>query len=245
MNEFSQASSFKPQASSDVVSLHEVHKVYGSGETAVHAVNGVNLHINAGELVLLLGPSGAGKTTLLSLIGGLLQPTSGTIEIAGTDLKTLSPTALADFRLRQVGFVFQFFQLLASLTACENVSMPLRLAGYSSREAQQQAEVLLARFGLGKRLSHRPADLSGGEKQRVALARALALRPPLIIADEPTGSLDSRNGEEIIRLLRQLVEDEQRTVLVASHDQRIIQVATRVLQCEDGRLVELETNLSR
>jgi len=228
-----------------VVHLQDVTKVYGSGETAVHAVNDVNLHVGAGELVLILGPSGAGKTTLLSLIGGLLQPTSGTIRIARTDLKTLSSAALADFRLRQVGFVFQFFQLFAALTSCENVAMPFRLAGYSLREARQQAEVLLVRFGLGKRLAHRPSDLSGGEKQRVALARALALRPSLIIADEPTGSLDSRNGEEIIRLLRQLVEDEQRTVLVASHDQRITQVATRVLHCEDGHLVELEMNSSR
>lgn len=229
----------------NLISLHDVHKVYGIGETAVHAVNGVTLHLNTGELVLLLGPSGAGKTTLLSLIGGLLQPTRGTIHIAGTDLHTLTPTALADFRLHQIGFVFQFFQLFAALTSCENVEVPFRLAGYSSLEARQQAEVLLARFGLGKRLSHRPSDLSGGEKQRVALARALALRPPLIIADEPTGSLDSRNGEEIIRLLRQLVEDERRTVLVASHDQRITQIATRVLHCEDGRLVELEARLRR
>jgi len=243
---FTQSSVLSPQSlPSPVVHLQNVTKVYGSGETVVRAVDGVNLRVGTGELVLILGPSGAGKTTLLSLIGGLLQPTSGTIAIAGTDLKTLSPAALAEFRLRQVGFVFQFFQLFASLTSCENVTMPFRLAGYSPRDARQQAEGLLARFGLGKRLLHRPSDLSGGEKQRVALARALALRPPLVIADEPTGSLDSRNGEEIIRLLRRLVEDEQRTVLVASHDQRIAQVATRVLHCEDGHLVELEASASR
>ena len=235
MDEFPQASSLHPPTR-NVVSLHEVRKVYGVGETAVRAIDGVNLSVPAGELVLILGPSGSGKTTLLSLIGGLLRPTSGVVQVADSDLGQLSSTALADFRLRQIGFVFQFFQLFSSLTASENVEMPLRLAGCAARESQQHAEFLLDRFGLGKRLLYRPQNLSGGEKQRVALARALALHPPVIIADEPTGSLDSRNGEEVIRILRQLVDDEQRTVLVASHDQRIIQVATRVLRCEDGHL---------
>ena len=235
MDKFPQASSLQPPAR-NVVSLHEVRKVYGVGETAVRAVDGVNLSVPAGELVLILGPSGSGKTTLLSLIGGLLRPTSGVVQVAGNDLGQLSSAALANFRLRQIGFVFQFFQLFSSLTASENVEMPLRLAGCDAREAQQHAEFLLERFGLSQRLLYRPQNLSGGEKQRVALARALALHPPVIIADEPTGSLDSRNGEEVIRLLRQLVDDEQRTVLVASHDRRITQVATRVLRCEDGRL---------
>jgi len=223
----------------DIVHLQTVTKIYGSGETAVRAVDGANLSVPAGELVLILGPSGAGKTTLLSLIGGLLQPTTGTVRVAGRDLGQLSSAALADFRLRQIGFVFQFFQLFAALTACENVEVPMRLAGSSAQGARQQAEQLLIRFGLAKRLGHRPQDLSGGEKQRVALARALALHPPVIIADEPTGSLDSRNGEEVIRLLQQLVNDEQRTVLVASHDQRITQVATQLMYCEDGHLIEL------
>ena len=226
-----------PQAS-NVVSLHEVCKVYGAGETAIRAVDGVNLNVHTGELVLILGPSGSGKTTLLSLVGGLLQPTTGVVRVADTDLSQLTPPALAKFRLHRIGFVFQFFQLFSSLTARENVEIPLRLAGIESAEAQRQAEVLLEQFGLRKRSSHRPQDLSGGEKQRIALARALALRPPVIIADEPTGSLDSRNGEEVIRLLRQLVDTEQRTVLVASHDQRLIQVATRILYCADGCLVE-------
>jgi putative ABC transport system ATP-binding protein len=235
MDEFPQASSLRPP-DRNVVSLHEVRKVYGVGETAVRAVDGVNLSVPAGELVLILGPSGSGKTTLLSLIGGLLRPTSGVVQVAGNDLGQLSSAALANFRLRQIGFVFQFFQLFSSLTASENVEMPLRLAGCAAREAQQHAKFLLERFGLSQRLLYRPQNLSGGEKQRVALARALALHPPVIIADEPTGSLDSRNGEEVIRLLRQLVDDDQRTVLVASHDRRITQVATRVLRCEDGRL---------
>jgi putative ABC transport system ATP-binding protein len=234
-----QSSVLSPQSLYPVVHLQNVTKIYGTGKTAVRAVDDVNLRVAAGELILILGPSGAGKTTLLSLIGGLLQPTSGTVHVAGRDLGQLSSAALADVRLRQIGFVFQFFQLFDALTARENVEVPLRLVGHNISEARQQAEMLLERFGLRRRLSHRPQDLSGGEKQRVALARALALRPPLIIADEPTGSLDSRNGEEVIRLLRQLVDEEQRTVLVASHDQRIAQVATRVLQCEDGRLVDL------
>ena len=236
MEKLPQAPSLKPQVS-DIIHLHDVGKVYGSGATTVRAVDGVNLIVHTGELALILGPSGSGKTTLLSLIGGLLQPTTGVVRVAGSDLSQLSSRALADFRLRQIGFVFQFFQLFSALTARENVEVPLRLAGYVAREARQQAEALLERFGLSQRLSHCPRDLSGGEKQRVALARALALRPPVIIADEPTGSLDSRNGEEVIRLLRQLVDDEQRTVLVASHDQRIMQVATRILHCEDGHLV--------
>jgi len=244
MDNLPQAQSLTPQAS-DILHLYDVSKTYGSGATTVRAVDNVNLNVQAGELILILGPSGAGKTTLLSLIGGLLQPTAGVVQVAGSDLGQLSSATLADFRLHQIGFVFQFFQLFSALTARENVEVPLRLAGHVAREARQQSEILLERFGLSHRSSHRPQDLSGGEKQRVALARALALRPPVIIADEPTGSLDSRNGEEVIRLLRQLVDDEQRTVLVASHDQRIAQVATRILHCEDGRLVELAAITTR
>jgi putative ABC transport system ATP-binding protein len=227
----------QPPASS-LILLRDVSKTYGSGEATVHAVDRVNLTAQAGEFVLLLGPSGAGKTTLLSLIGGLVRPTSGAILVAGVDICHLAPTALAHFRLRQIGFVFQFFQLFAALTARENVEVTLRLGGYPPRAARREAEALLSRFGLAHRLKHLPAQLSGGEKQRVALARALALQPPIIIADEPTGSLDSRTGEEVIRLLRQLSDQEGRTVIVASHDPRLIPVATRVLHCEDGRLQE-------
>jgi putative ABC transport system ATP-binding protein len=167
-----------------------------------------------------------------------LRPTSGTIQVAGVALHTLSPSLLSRFRLRQVGFVFQFFQLLSALTASENVEIVLRLGGLTRKAARQRAGELLTQFGLGPRLSHLPAELSGGEKQRVALARALALRPPLLIADEPTGSLDSRSGEDVIRLFRRLVDEEGHTVLIASHDQRIVPVASRVLRCEDGRLRE-------
>jgi putative ABC transport system ATP-binding protein len=222
-----------------IVQLHDVTKIYGYGETAVRAVAQINLQMCSGELVLILGPSGAGKTTLLSLIGGLLHPTSGSIQVAGIELTTLSPTALARFRLRQLGFVFQFFQLLTALTARENIEIVLRLGGWSSFQARQRAEELLIRFGLENRLHHLPRMLSGGEQQRVALARALALRPPVVIADEPTGSLDSHSGEHVIRLLRQLVDEERRTVIVASHDLRIKQVASRVFRCEDGHLEEL------
>jgi ABC-type lipoprotein export system ATPase subunit len=198
----------------------------------------VTFNAYPGELVFILGPSGAGKTTLLSLIGGLLHPTTGSIHVAGTELTTLSLAALSQFRLRQIGFVFQFFQLLAALTARENVEIVLRLGGWTLSEARRRAEELLERFGLGNRLHHLPQMLSGGEQQRVALARALALQPPVVIADEPTGSLDSHSGEGVIRLLRQLVDEEQRTVIVASHDLRIQQVASRVFRCEDGRLKE-------
>jgi putative ABC transport system ATP-binding protein len=223
---------------SALILLHNVSKSYGSGEATVHAVKQVNLTVQAGEFVLLLGPSGSGKTTLLSLIGGLVQPTSGAIVVAGTDVGNLTPKALAQFRLRQIGFVFQFFQLFAALTAQENVEVTLRLGGYPPQTARREAKALLHRFGLGHRLRHLPSQLSGGEKQRVALARALSLQPPILIADEPTGSLDSRTGEEVIRLLRQLVDEENRTVLVASHDPRLERVITRVLRCEDGRIRE-------
>lgn len=237
-----QSSVLSPQHSANLIRLQEVSKIYGTGEAAVRAVDRVSLSVQTGELVLILGPSGAGKTTLLSLIGGLLHPTSGTIQVAGAELHALSPSALSRFRLRQIGFVFQFFQLLAALTARENVEVVLRLSGYTPKVARRRAAELLVRLGLGARLAHLPAELSGGEKQRVALARALALDPPLLIADEPTGSLDSRSGEEVIRLLRQLVDEEHHTVLIASHDQRIIPVASRVLRCEDGRLVEVSSS---
>jgi putative ABC transport system ATP-binding protein len=168
----------------------------------------------------------------------LLHPTSGAIYVAGAALHTLSSSALSQFRLRQVGFVFQSFQLLSALTARENVEIVLRLAGVPLSTARRRAEEALTAFGLGTRLTHLPAELSGGEQQRVALARALVLHPPLLIADEPTGNLDSHTGEEVIRLLRQLVAIQHHTVLIASHDQRIIPVASRVLRCEDGRLLE-------
>lgn len=232
-------SELRPPNLIPLVQLREVTKVYGRGETAVRAVDQVNLHVCPGELVLILGPSGAGKTTLLSLIGGLLHPTSGSIQVAGTELTTLSPPALSQFRLRQLGFVFQFFQLLTALTARENVELILRLGGYALPQARQRAEELLTRFGLANRLQHLPRMLSGGEQQRVALARALALQPPVVIADEPTGSLDSHSGEQVIHLLRQLVDKEQRTIIVASHDLRIQQAASRVFRCEDGHLEEL------
>src|SRR5262245_1871644 len=206
MDTLSPTASRQPPAAS-LILLREVSKIYGSGDAALRAVDRIDLAIQAGEFVLLLGPSGSGKTTLLSLIGGLLQPTSGAVYIADTEIASLQPKALAEFRLRQIGFIFQFFQLLSALTARENVEIVLRLAGQAPHIARQEAETLLARFGLAQRSMHVPAQLSGGEKQRIALARALALRPPIIIADEPTGSLDSHNGEEVIHLLRQLVDD--------------------------------------
>jgi putative ABC transport system ATP-binding protein len=222
-----------------VVDLQEVSKVYGSGEAAVRAVDQVTLQVGQGELVLILGPSGAGKTTLLSLMGGLLRPSSGSVQIVGVALQTLSWRALSQFRLRQIGFVFQFFQLLSALTACENVEILFRLGGYTAHEARRRATALLIRLGLEHRLHHLPAMLSGGEKQRVALARALALEPSLVLADEPTGSLDSHSGEEVIRRLRQLVVDHACTIVITSHDVRIVPVASRVLYCEDGRLREV------
>lgn len=228
--------------SSPLIELLAVSKVYGRGETAVRAVDQVTLTVSGGEFVLFLGPSGSGKTTLLSLIGGLLRPTSGTIRVAGIDLPRLSPPELSRFRLHTVGFVFQSFQLLSALTARENVELVFRLAGHGARTARRRAEELLSRFGLRHRLTHLPADLSGGEQQRVAVARALALSPPLLIADEPTAHLDSSTAEELMRLLRRLVDDDGRTVLVASHDHRLMAVASRVFRCQDGRITANEPN---
>ncbi|MCS6925948.1 MAG: ABC transporter ATP-binding protein [Candidatus Binatia bacterium] len=225
---------------SPLVELTEVSKVYGREETAVRAVDRVTLTVSSGEFVLFFGPSGSGKTTLLSLIGGLLRPTHGTIRVAGIDLSRLSAPELSRFRLHTVGFVFQSFQLLSALTARENVELVFRLAGYRAHAARQRAEALLVRFGLHHRLTHLPTDLSGGEQQRVAIARALALSPPLLIADEPTAHLDSATAEEIILLLRRLVDDDGRTVLVASHDQRLVPVASRLFRCQDGRITASE-----
>lgn len=239
--QFRQAGASEQHAGSpSLVELTEVSKVYGQRETAVRAIDRVSLTVRRGEFLLFLGPSGSGKTTLLSLIGGLLRPTSGTVHVAGVALHRLSPSELSRFRLHHVGFVFQSFQLLSALTAQENVELVLRLAGHGARAARQQAAALLDRFGLRHRLTHLPADLSGGEQQRVAVARALALSPPLVIADEPTAHLDSANAEEIILLLRRLVDEERRTVLVASHDQRLVPVASRVLHCQDGRIAASE-----
>src|SRR6476659_10190673 len=202
---------------------------YSSGGYAVRPIDGLNLEVSAGSLALLLGPSGCGKTTLLSCLGGILRPTSGRIVLDDVDVTTLDSRELTMYRRRTVGIVFQAFNLLASLTAVENVMVPMDAAGVNSKESRRRAEELLERVGLKDRMRHRPGDLSGGQQQRVAVARAIALDPPLILADEPTAHLDFIQVEAVLRLIRERASGE-RLVVVATHDTRMLPLADRVVE---------------
>ncbi len=228
-------------SNNQLLSLRGVTKVFGHGPAAVRAVDSVDLDVAPGEVLLIQGPSGGGKTTLLTMAGGLLRPTQGAITVAGVSLAGLSDRALSHLRLRSIGFIFQSFNLLAALTAQENVEVVVRLAGASKKEARKKAGELLTNLDLAKRLGHKPADLSGGEKQRVSIARALANDPSLILADEPTANLDSARGHEVMALLRRIAKEQGRTVVCVSHDHRIRDIADRVLWLEDGRLREVQT----
>ena len=214
--------------------VRDVSKRFGDGETAVQAVRGVSLAVPPGEVVLIMGPSGSGKTTLLSMMGALLKPTEGTIHLDGTVISALSENRLPVIRLRQFGFIFQDFNLLSALSVLENVAIVAELAGLRGRAAREKARALLTDLGLGERLDFLPEKLSGGEKQRVAIARALINDPTLILADEPTANLDSKIGHEIMRLLRRIAKEQGRSVIIVSHDQRIRDIADRVLWLEDG-----------
>ena len=207
------------------LSIKDLVVEYSSGGYAVRPINGLNLDVTAGSLVILLGPSGCGKTTLLSCLGGILRPKSGTVEFDGTDITKLEGGALAHYRRDKVGIVFQAFNLVPSLTAVENVMVPLRAAGNSRAASRQRAEELLRRVNLEERMKHRPGDLSGGQQQRVAVARAIALDPLLILADEPTAHLDFIQVEEVLRLIRSLAQGD-RVVVVATHDSRILPLAS-------------------
>ena len=215
-----------------------LERSFGSGRAAVKAVRGVDLQLEAGERLLVMGPSGSGKTTLVSMIGGLLTPTAGRVRLGETDLYALDDGRRAAVRLERLGFIFQSFNLLSALTASENVEVPLRLVGASPSEARARAGQLLEALGLGERRSHRPRDLSGGEKQRVAIARALANRPEVVLADEPTANLDSATGRQVARILCKLGAEEGKGVIIVSHDQRLLDIASRVIWIEDGRAGE-------
>jgi putative ABC transport system ATP-binding protein len=212
----------------------------GVAEARVRAVQDVTLKILAGEMTLITGPSGSGKTTLLSMLGGLIPPSAGELELAGCVATGLPQSKLTELRLRSVGFVFQSFQLIDALSVVENAELPLNLAGVGRPESQRRAMELLEELGLGDRLHFRPRSLSGGEKQRVAIARALANHPPLLLADEPTGSLDSRAGLQVIELLHAAARERGKAVLVVSHDLRIRSYADRVFTMEDGVLLPSE-----
>lgn len=226
---------------SDVLlTIQGLSKIFGEGETRVDAVRDIDLDLGRGEIVLVMGPSGSGKTTLLSMLGGLLRPTAGEIRIDGVDIAALSERELPPFRATRFGFIFQDFNLIAALTTRENVEVAINLGGVGGKMARQRAEELLVALGLGGRLDFNVEQLSGGEKQRVAIARAIANHPQLIFADEPTANLDSAHGAETMRLLRQLAKDQGTTVVIVSHDQRLREIADRVLWLEDGQLKRLE-----
>jgi putative ABC transport system ATP-binding protein len=223
--------------------LHLAHvtKRYGSGAALVSAVRDVSLEVAPGEVVLIMGPSGSGKTTLLQMMGALLKPTEGTIQLNGTLLSALAEKRLPGIRLRQFGFIFQDFNLLSALTVVDNIALVAELAGAKRSEARKKAAGILTGLGLGGRLHFLPEKLSGGEKQRVAIARALVNDPALILADEPTANLDSRIGHEIMRLLQTIAKEQGRSVVIVSHDARIQDIADRVLWLEDGQFREMAT----
>ena len=218
------------------VDIHNVCKSFELGGRVIEVLRGVDLSIAAGSMVAVVGLSGAGKSTLLHVLGALDRPTSGTIEYDGVELWRMSPTELAGFRNRTIGFVFQFHHLLPDFTALENCVMPALLARLSRAEATERARALLERVGLGDRLEHRPGELSGGEQQRVALARALVLEPRVLLADEPTGNLDSKTGEEIHRLIVELNRERGMTMLVVTHNGDFARRLPERLRMVDGRL---------
>ncbi|HEY4694563.1 MAG TPA: ABC transporter ATP-binding protein [Candidatus Nanoarchaeia archaeon] len=219
---------------------NNITKVFGKGHTSVKAVNNVSLNILPGEVVLIMGPSGSGKTTLITILGGLLSPNEGSVVINHEDITKLKEDKLPSFRLENIGFIFQSFNILSALNATENVAVPLIARGISQKKATEAAQDFLKRLGLGERLNNRPSDLSGGEKQRVAIARALVTNPSIILADEPTANLDSKNGHEVMLKLCGVACEENKSVVIVSHDQRIKDIAHRVLWIEDGKLTKEE-----
>jgi putative ABC transport system ATP-binding protein len=218
-----------------VLEVSDLTRRFGDGESAVDAVRGVDLRLDAGEIALIMGPSGSGKTTLLSMLGALLRPTKGEIRLADDAITSLTERELPALRAKRIGFIFQDFNLMPSLTARENVEVALNVAGVHGAPARERATTLLEELGLGERLDFLPENLSGGEKQRVAIARALANDPDLVLADEPTANLDSSIGREVMRRLREIAKHRGQSVLIVSHDDRIREFVDRVLWLEDGQ----------
>lgn len=219
-----------------ILQANSLNKCFGRGDALVRAVENVSLEIKRGEMVLIMGPSGSGKTTLLSMLGALLSPTSGQIAIDGTDISAMKAAALAALRAQKLGFVFQAFNLLEALTVEENILFPARLTTAGIQGARGRLDELLQRLGLIARRNALPNTLSGGEKQRVAIARALINQPPIILADEPTGNLDSHKGQEVMMILHDIARDDGCSVLMVTHDPRVEEIADRVLWLEDGAL---------
>lgn len=224
------------KSKNQAITAQGLEMVYQSGIEGFQALKGVNLEVKQGDIQLLMGPSGSGKTTLLSILAGILTPTAGRVVVMGEEITNLSRDKLAQFRLHNVGFIFQGFNLFPALSARENVELVLNIKGVKGRAARQQAQVLLEQVELGDKADRQPGDLSGGQKQRVAIARALAGDPKLIMADEPTAALDSNSGHKVISLIRQLAKEGGATVLMVTHDSRLVDVADRVVYLEDGIL---------
>ena len=224
-------------APSPVIEARNIHRWYGEAEARVEILKGVDITVRAGEYVAIMGASGSGKSTLLSILGCLDRPGTGSYMLNGHDVLVLNDNRLSEMRLRTIGFVFQSFQLIPQLSILENVELPLFYASVGRRERRARAQALLERVGLGHRLTHRPTQLSGGEQQRTAIARALVLDPPLLLADEPTGNLDSASGESILQLLDEL-NAEGRTMVMVTHDDDVAAAASRVVRVKDGLVVE-------
>jgi putative ABC transport system ATP-binding protein len=224
-----------PSAVPHAVTASALTRTYGEGDSAVHALRGVSLDLPSGQFTAVMGPSGSGKSTLMHLLAGLDTPSSGTVSVAGMDITNMKDRELTRLRRKHIGFVFQSFNLLPTLSAEENIVLPLAIAG--KRPPADEINTLIARVGLEERRDHRPAELSGGQQQRVAIARALITRPTVLFADEPTGNLDSESGAGILQLLRDAVEIDGQTTLMVTHDPRAAEIADRVLYLADGRVV--------
>jgi putative ABC transport system ATP-binding protein len=230
--------------SMSIIQTSNLTKIYGSGATAVTALDHVSLYIDPGEFVAIMGPSGCGKSTLLHLIGGLDKASEGSVQIDGHNLNDLDDDKLTEIRRRKMGFIFQFYNLIPVLNAVENASLPVTLDGMKPAEARAKAVEWLTRFGLADRLTNRPDELSGGQQQRVAVARALVAEPALVLADEPTGNLDTKASDEIAALLRQVSKEFGRAVIMVTHDPRIAAYADRIIFLKDGKIAD-ETILER
>ena len=225
----------------EIVKVEHLSKVYGKGDTAVHALDDVSFSIEQGQFVAIVGPSGSGKSTLLHILGGVDTPTGGKVHIGDTDISKLDETALAIFRRRQIGLIYQFYNLIPILTVEENMTLPLLLDG--KKPDRQMLHTLVSTLGLPERLHHLPNQLSGGQQQRVSIGRALLNNPALMLADEPTGNLDSENSKEIIALLRRFNREFNQTVVIITHDERIALSADRVISVQDGKIVRDEVRV--
>ncbi len=220
-----------------IIKVNKLTKTYHETEVPVHAVNGIDLEFQKGEFAAIVGPSGCGKTTLMNMIGGLEKPTSGSVIVDGSNMSDLSSNALIDFRLRNIGFVFQAYNLIPVLKARENVEFIMQLQNWDKKEMEKRSASLLESVGLGDKINSRPNQMSGGEQQRVAVARALASKPQFILADEPTANLDSHATTQLLDIMKRLNEEENMTFIFATHDKRVMEKALRVITIEDGKVI--------